>query len=237
MIGEQVKSVEEAARELGASPRRVRALLASGSLRGEKIGGVWVVDPASVLLRSERPGAQGRPLSPLNAWGVLFLASGLAAPWLARSSGARLRRALSFQGLAWLIPRALGRAKVHRFACHPGELRHLLSDPIAMHGGLSAAAEHGFGLLPGDAADLYVPAKRLSALMEQHALSPAPPSDANVLLRAVQHDAWRWVAKPGHSVPKAVAIADLIDWPDPRAHRVATRQLSIVDRALRKRRG
>jgi excisionase family DNA binding protein len=36
-------SVEEAAKKLGISGRRVRVLLAEGRIKGKKLGGTWVV--------------------------------------------------------------------------------------------------------------------------------------------------------------------------------------------------
>ena len=39
----KIYSVEDAAKELGISGRRVRVLLTEGRLKGKKLGGTWVV--------------------------------------------------------------------------------------------------------------------------------------------------------------------------------------------------
>lgn len=54
-------SVSETAELLGVSGARVRAMLASGKLSGEKVGNTWAVSASSVRRRlRENPGA-GRP--------------------------------------------------------------------------------------------------------------------------------------------------------------------------------
>jgi excisionase family DNA binding protein len=68
--------VSDAAEVLRLDRSRVRALAASGELSARKIGGVWLIDRASVERRREHPVPAGRPLSASNAWRVLLLASG-----------------------------------------------------------------------------------------------------------------------------------------------------------------
>lgn len=46
-----MKTVDEAARLLGVTPRRVRALIGSGRLTAEKVGGIWLVDDACLERR------------------------------------------------------------------------------------------------------------------------------------------------------------------------------------------
>ena len=46
-----MKTVDEAARMLGVTQRRVRALIESGHLAAEKVGGIWLVDEASLKRR------------------------------------------------------------------------------------------------------------------------------------------------------------------------------------------
>lgn len=56
-------TTDEAARRLGVTPRRVRALAQSGQLVAEKHGSLWLFDEESVLQRSSNPVAIGRPRS------------------------------------------------------------------------------------------------------------------------------------------------------------------------------
>jgi excisionase family DNA binding protein len=48
-----MKTVDEAAAALDVSPRRVRALIAAGKLDAEKVGGVWLIDEASLARRED----------------------------------------------------------------------------------------------------------------------------------------------------------------------------------------
>lgn len=54
-------STAEAAKRLGVTPARVRALLEAGRLRGGTIGRTWVVDEASVGARVREGARAGRP--------------------------------------------------------------------------------------------------------------------------------------------------------------------------------
>lgn len=58
---EQVITPEEAADMLGVSRRRVRALLASGGLRGRQAGSYWLVARRSVEERLAQDPQPGRP--------------------------------------------------------------------------------------------------------------------------------------------------------------------------------
>lgn len=53
--------VKEAASRLGLSEQRVRALLASGQLEGQKIGRAWAVDELSVARWAGEEHQSGRP--------------------------------------------------------------------------------------------------------------------------------------------------------------------------------
>lgn len=58
-------SVQEAAREIGVSDRLVRMWLANGYLRGERVRGVWQVDPADLArVKFEREQGSPRASSP-----------------------------------------------------------------------------------------------------------------------------------------------------------------------------
>src|SRR4051794_36121041 len=73
-------AVEDAARHLGVTPARVRALIARGHLRADNVGGRWLIEWDSVLARERAQSAPGRPLRARNAWALLLLASGDPIP-------------------------------------------------------------------------------------------------------------------------------------------------------------
>src|SRR5688572_33036176 len=61
-------SVAEAARALGLSERRIRALIHAGALAAQHVGGRWLVSRADVEQRARHRGRPGRPLGERNAW-------------------------------------------------------------------------------------------------------------------------------------------------------------------------
>jgi excisionase family DNA binding protein len=54
-------TVEEAAKEIGVSVQRVRAIISSGMLNGHKRGGVWFVSAADVKEFAQKDRKAGRP--------------------------------------------------------------------------------------------------------------------------------------------------------------------------------
>lgn len=57
----EIMDTNEAAKALGVSPRRVKALLAAGLLDGRRFSGVWIVTRESVERRKEENPKAGRP--------------------------------------------------------------------------------------------------------------------------------------------------------------------------------
>jgi hypothetical protein len=213
-------SVFDAAEALRLDRSRVRALAASGDLDARKIGGIWLIDRASIEQRREHPVPAGRPLSAPNAWRVLLLASGddidgNADPvvrW-------RVRDALARRGLHGLRPLLRRHAEAHYWWALPGELRRMRERDDVMLAGTSAAAGYHLDLLSGDSVDVYLPASRAAEVERQHALQPADRADANVVLRLVPDEAWALLAGRRLAPLAAVAIG-LAEDPDPRAARV-----------------
>lgn len=81
------ESVVEYAQREGISPRRVRALIAQGSLPARQVGRNWLVDQAS----AHRPAAS-RPLADRMRKNLLAVLSGEASEGLSASERLRLRR-------------------------------------------------------------------------------------------------------------------------------------------------
>lgn len=219
----ELLSIPEAAEELSLHPSRVRALAAAGALPAIKIGNRWAVDRVAVARRLQGAHGAGRPFEPRNAWAVLMLASGEEPDWLSPKDIWRLRRALRLEGLKALVPRLERRAKHSAFRAHPGELPHLLEDPVLVRSGISAAGSYGLDLASGAEAEGYVREGRLTKFQRAHALEPAALGGVNVLLRAVPDSAWHLDRRDGVAPPAAVAV-DLLGAADARSQR-AGRQL------------
>jgi excisionase family DNA binding protein len=223
--------VGEAARRLGVNEQRVRAMIASGRLPAEKLGGVWWI-PQRALARDRGAAVSpGRPLTAAHAWAALLLASGEnGLAWISRQSRWRLRSALRAAGVEGLVGRLVNRGGPHAYQAHPGELSYLTERPEVMLTGPSAADAHGLGLQGGGELHAYVPAAALDRIGNEHALESADFSGtANVVLRAVPDDVWEHVLRP--VAPLAAVLVDLIEDPDPRARRVGTAGLRRLDGA------
>lgn len=227
-------SISEAAQVLELSPARVRAMASGGQLSASKIADRWLVERASVEQRKRRGAHGGRRFAPRNAWALLMLASGEEVEGIDPSVRSRLRRALALEGLAGLAPRLSRRAEVSLYRAHPGEIRHLIKDPVLMRSGISAAASHDVGLVSGSEADGYLPEAELRRFIKEHALSPAG-FDGNVCLRVVPDDVWAILI--GLSVaPEAAVALDLAEESDPRSAKAGAEALRKLDRRHRSQR-
>ncbi|MBI2863511.1 MAG: helix-turn-helix domain-containing protein [Chloroflexi bacterium] len=226
MIGDRWFSVAEAARRLAVSQSRVRSMLRTGILEGEKLDGRWLVDPASVDRRRASGAPVGRCLSALNSWAVLFLAAGETAratklmehlhPW----TRSRIRSSLDNGSIGTLAPRLRRRATVRRFRSHPSDLAGILLEPRVLRAGVSAAPDYDLDIVASGIIEVYIPASRLRRLSNKYRLQPS--LNPNVTLHVVE-GVWPFPSS-AKIVPAAVAALDLVEADDERTRR-AGRQL------------
>jgi excisionase family DNA binding protein len=222
-------SVSAAADELSVHPSRVRALIASGALAAEKVGGVWLVDRASIAGRNRQQISAGRPLSPINAWALLLAASDEELPsGMGASARWRIRRALDIYGVDALRSRLARRAESSSYWALGGELRALRARADLVLSGPSAAAEYDLGLVGSDAVDAYVPTSLITLLRREHAMEQMSGPESNVFLRGVPDDAW--VLDGRRFAPVAAVAVDLSSYADPRAARVGADLIARIDR-------
>lgn len=131
-----------------------------------------------------------------------------------------------------MAPRLDGRAGIHRFRAHPGEIAHLASEPNLVRSGISAAAALGFDLVAGREVDGYLREGELDRIVERHALEEAE-GGANVILRAVP-DGGRWERLEGRRfAPEAAVALDLSEEADARSAAAGKAGLKRIDRSLR----
>lgn len=217
-------SVADAARRLQVSPRRVRALLEDGSLRGRLVGGRWLLSSADVERRRLLALPAGRPLSQASAWHVLAVLAHadealgeISAPARsrARARAAELRRSQHAEMPERWRSALRGRARVIDFYAHPSVTGGLLEDPRIIRSGISAARDVGADLMVTGGAEGYVRSRHLRELEEKYALNAVPEPRANVRLRVVDDDLADWLFRR-EVAPAAVVAADLIEREAPR---------------------
>jgi hypothetical protein len=220
--------VTAAAQELGVEPSRVRALIAGGALRADKVGGRWLVYRDSIAARRRQPPAPGRPMTPRNAWTLLLDASGeeVRQPVDANTRW-RIAQTLMRHQLPALRDRLQARARVHHLWALPGELRPLHRDDAVVLTGSSAAGALDLELLAPDTLDAYVQAGHFDRLVSEHGLEGVPAARANVILRVVPDDSW--VLDGRRIAPRAAVGLDLASYPDSRSERVGTELLASLD--------
>ena len=212
----------DAARQLGVSPRRAHQLVASGQLRGRRIGKSWVLDRFEVSRLARRRRRAGRPWKPASAWNVLALANG---DELRASAVDRSRAAQRLQhGLECLVDRLSSRALDHWFYAHPAVLPEIAAYPGVVAGGVSALSAHGVDLVAGDQAEAYVRDSQMHDLVSHFALD-ADSDRPNVRLRVIIDRDWPF--HHGQRVAAAPVVAvDLLDSDDERSRRAAREMLA-----------
>ncbi len=206
----QLWSSEDAARRLGLSSRRVRALARAGRLEAHKVGARWLVELAAA--REPRP---GRPVSSGTAWAMLAAVSGELPGWIHPSALSRLRRRMIDH--AWVLEslkRSAARARIVRWRVLPSDIPKILGMPGLVLTGHSAVTD-AVDLVPSSGElDAYVKLDTLRSIERQFRPAKAP-GQPNLTLRVPTHP---WVLG-FRQAPVAVVAADLLLSPDARASR------------------
>ena len=206
----------EAARHLGIHGSRVRALVRAGHLPARKVANRWLVDAGAVERRALIRPDRGRPLEPANAWGLLFLASGEPAPWLANDVRSRLRRRLRESSLRKELSHLGKRARIRYFAGGKLARSSLLRNPRFVQSGISAAAGYGASLRSPRILEGYLPESEVERLVYRYALQLADEREADLILHVVSDF---WPFKAHRIAPRAAVAADLLDSVDQRTRR------------------
>ena len=217
----------EAARSLGVHDSRIRRLIASGELPARKVGNRWLVDQSALERRLVFGRERGRPLAPENAWGLLYLASGEPAPWLASDVRSRLRRRLRERSLDDVRPRLGKRARPRYFLGGDRVRAQRLRERRFVRSGISAAAEHGADVRSRELLDGYLPEEALDRLVYRFALRPVDERQADLVLRGVSGS---WPFDGRRVAPRAVVAVDLADSVDQRTRRAGEALLRTFDR-------
>ncbi len=214
----------DAAAVLGVSSRRVRQMLAHGTLPGQRVGRTWVVNRADLEpLRHRRPPV-GRPWQPASAWALLAMASGQAAA-LSASQRSRARQRLE-SGLEHFLGRLAVRAEPRRYYAHPSVVDVLGNEAGVVLSGVSAANHYQLDVVAVDEFEGYVRSSILPALVNRLALDERSERP-NVVLRVVEDGLWPF--SPDEKVaPAPVVAVDLLEAGDGRSRRAAAQLLQSL---------
>lgn len=211
-------NVAEAAKRLGITERRLRALIQAGDIYAERVGGRWVLEEAAVARHEARV---ARPLSSHNAWAMIDLAEGkrpdlsAGAAYRARS---RLRRLLASNEPERLLRSWLSsRAERRTFRASPHDLADLRSDARLIVSGVSHPMS---GISASDITEGYVQASDLQALVRDLLLLEAPDGRGNAILHVTQ--------EPVGEVSAMLLAADLAEYRSPRENRRAVELIGAL---------
>ncbi|SDT36684.1 helix-turn-helix domain-containing protein [Jiangella sp. DSM 45060] len=245
--------VGEAARRLGRSEARVRQLLRSGALPGERVSGVWLVDATAIRERGSYALGPGRPLAPPHAWRVITAIDALTSdPHLPPVSaladlaagmvgGSRrrlvenLRRAPGGdRWRSWLASRAVTR----RYTATETIAYRLLSDGrVSIGGARGLAAAGSLAARPSDGIDAYVREADAGTVIAAHGLEAEPTGPVRLRIVSDVVGAVSGLVA-GRSAPVAACLVDLLDSADPASRVTAERRLQhLVDALHRLRDG
>lgn len=219
-----LRGVEQAAEELKVTPRRVRQMLADGTLEGQRVGSVWVIDERALRFAAQRRRAAHRPWNPSSAWAVLALADG-AEPACTPGERSRARRRLA-GGLANLVGPLTSRAHSRRFNAHPSVIERLAARPGVVRTAASASAEHHLGLVGSWPLEAYVRQGDLDGILDEEVMEERSER-FNLLLRVVEDRLWPF-GRGVEVAPRAVVAVDLLESEDERARRAGTELLASL---------
>ncbi len=212
-------TVAEAARHLGVSDRRVRALIASGALAATRVGRTYLLserDVDSFRLRS-RP-AHVRAMSPRVAWAAAAMADGTSPVWLRSDERSRLRSRLAAAPdadvwQAWVSRRAAGRLVLRGSAA---QVAAVLADASTVRTGGSATNVASDRLVGPVAAEVWV-ASLDDAERLRRSLALLRTSAGNIVIHVPPAAAVPLLGADGENAFRLVVASDLLADDDPRA--------------------
>lgn len=222
-------SIPELAKRLNVNESRARQLVQSGRIRGQRVGGRWIVDEADAV--QYRPGKPaGRPLSERSAWQLIscfredssrpsLLDDFEPSPVEKHRLKERINRLQDSSDLLKLLAAWLpNRAEKFEFSSSPDDIAELRGDK-RIH--LSGVSHPRSGLLATSEVEAYVRRDELKAVIKDWFLvEPFPGKRPNVILRAAE--------QVPDELPPLVVAADLAERPGVREQQAAREILRSV---------
>lgn len=221
-------SIPELAKRLHVNQSRARQLVHSGRIRGQRVGGRWIVDEADAA--HYRPGKPaGRPLSERSAWQLVSCFWDNPRPpipdhfELSAVEKHRLKERInrlqdSPDPIALLAAWLANRADKFEFSSSPDDIAELREDK-RIH--LSGVSHPRSGLLANSEVEAYVRRDELKDIVKDWFLvEPFPGKRPNVILRAAD--------QVPDELPPLVVAADLAERPGVREQQAAREILRSV---------
>lgn len=176
-------SVREYADLLGVTPRRVRALIEAGSIRAEKVSGVWrITDGPPSVPKSSLSGPRLSSESFDRLADLLDLRGKALTPAERYACTKRAKRILE-GGLPTAVAYAQRKGmSVHHFEAAVQDVAELRTDSRVMPTGIS----HPLAAIASNAVDVYVLTADYEAVIAEYFLEEAPLRRRNVTLRKVE---------------------------------------------------
>ncbi|MDR6686874.1 excisionase family DNA binding protein [Arthrobacter sp. 1088] len=222
-------SIPELAKRLNVNESRARQLVQSGRIRGQRVGGRWIVDEADAV--QYRPGKPaGRPLSERSAWQLMscfwedspgrsLLAYFEPSPVEKHRLKQRINRLEESPDLLKLLAAWLAnRAEKFEFSSSPDDIAELREDK-RIH--LSGVSHPRSRLLANSEVEAYVRRDELKDVVRDWFLVESiPRKRPNVILRAAE--------QVPDELPPLVVAADLAERPGVREQQAAREILRSV---------
>jgi excisionase family DNA binding protein len=216
----ELMTVSGAARALGLTRQRVLQLISAGDFRALRSGRQWLISRPDVERRKQAASPSGGHFSPYRAWGVLFLADGLEAPWLDRSARWTLKRQLSEHRLADLRPRLGARGRRRYLRAHSSDIQRIGRERGVIRTG--ASAQNATNIVAPGHLEAYVTSEDLSAIASRYHLTPS--WDANVVVREIPRVVASHIV--GVEAPTSAVALDLLEEDDPRSQEIGQQLLA-----------
>ncbi|MCT9870866.1 helix-turn-helix domain-containing protein [Paenarthrobacter aurescens] len=221
-------SIPELAKRLNVNESRARQLVQSGRIRGQRVGGRWIVEEADAA--QYRPGKPaGRPLSERSAWLLMscfwddsprhsLLEHLDPSPVEKHRLKERISRLQDSPDLPELLAWLANRAEKFEFSSSPSDIAELREDK-RIH--LSGVSHPRSGLLANSEVEAYVQRDDLRDVVKDWFLvEPYPGKRPNVILRAAE--------RVPSELPPLVVAADLAERPGVREQQAAREILKSI---------
>lgn len=212
--------IEDVAKRLDVTARRVQALAQSGEIPARRQGSMWVFETEDVE-EYRRRRKVGRPVSGRLGWEILAQLSGMDALSDDRMVAHRARLRIREGEVLPVLRNANRVREQHRWRVLDSDLPRMARSGVVT--GEAGADKFWFDVVGRGLSKLYVTEGEVRGLRGSY--HPIEGGTANVVLLVPSQD---WVLTRKVVAPQPVVAADLLLDPDSRVRRAAERYLGSL---------